>query len=650
MGQYLVDLVQGYYFWGYVGFLVGTVLFVRNAGRNDVSFPRAILVMTAAIYGGLFGARALFLLQRDPWLQHTDAYQLLVFWEGGLSWLGAPVGGAIACTLALAAVRQPFLVNLGAMAPAIALAHAISRIGCLFTGCCYGRETSVPWAIYSDALQTRVHPTQLYSMASELVAALILQTLFRKPAQRKYLLPLYGVLLAASRFFEEFFRGTPAGPELIAGLRFYQSVCIVVLALSLCGLLILWKRKVGSAVSALVAAAIIALFVLFRPVPAAVPAETRADGEPYLVMSRTLFADGLRPWVKQRERQGFRIILKTWDTVPSNEDMQTWIRENATEECRYALLVGDCAAKGEWADAAWQMPTVPLGKDDVSDGAYGDLNGDGLPELGVGRFPVRTSEELACLVAKVADYEARPLPEGTRQAVVWIGAGGFEEVSGRMRAGLRDLMPPWLVPLVITGGGTPLRQPTEFLEALASPSFMSVVVSHGSFRDLSVGEGEGPGVNLTVEDVARLQGGHPSAPMFLLSCRAGKFDTEDERGRGLGETFCLHPAGPVTVVAATKSTNALVNYLFARAIAAQLAQRPAKLDSAGDLLRLVQRQLAGPGTGLNDPALMQDEVAAQIMSAGAAKDGVPPEEPKNLTEDVAAYALLGDPAARLWFP
>jgi len=650
MGQYLVDLVQGYYFWGYVGFLVGTVLFVRNAGRNDVSFPKAILVMTASIYGGLFGARALFLLQRDPWLQHTDPYQLLVFWEGGLSWLGAPVGGAIACALALVVVRRPLLINLGAMAPAIALAHAISRVGCLFTGCCYGRPTSVPWAIYSDTVQARVHPTQIYSMASELVTVLILQTLFLKPALRKYLAPLYCVLLSASRFFEEFYRGTPAGPELISGLRFYQSVCIVVLAFSLCGLLILWNKKVGTAVSVLVATATVALFVFFRPVPVAVPAETRAEGEPYLVMTRAVFADGLRPWVKLREQQGFRVILKTWDTVPSNEDVRTWIRQNATENCRYALLVGDCSARGENEDALWQMPALALGKDDISDGAYGDINGDGMPELAVGRFPVRTPEELACLVAKVADYEARPLSGNSRQAIIWIGAAGFEEISRRMVSGLRDLTPPWLTPLLITDAGNRMRQPTEFLEAQANPSFMSIVVSHGSYRDLSVGEGEGPGVNLTVEDVARLQGGHPSAPMFLLSCRAGKFDTEDERGRSLGETFCLHPAGPVTVVAATKSTNALVNYLFARAIAVQLTHRPAGLDSAGDLVRLVQCQLAGSGTGLNDPSLMQDETAAQILSAGAAKDGVPPEEPKDLVEDVAAYILLGDPAARLWFP
>ena len=32
-------------------------------------------------------------------------------------------------------------------APGIALGHVIGRLGCLFAGCCYGKPTSVSWAI-----------------------------------------------------------------------------------------------------------------------------------------------------------------------------------------------------------------------------------------------------------------------------------------------------------------------------------------------------------------------------------------------------------------------------------------------------------------------------------------------------------------------
>ncbi len=42
-----------------------------------------------------------------------------------------------------------------------------------------------------------------------------------------------------------------------------------------------------------------------------------------------------------------------------------------------------------------------------SDAKYGDLDDDGIPDLPVGRFPVRTAAELANIVEKIGDYEAR---------------------------------------------------------------------------------------------------------------------------------------------------------------------------------------------------------------------------------------------------
>ena len=39
----------------------------------------------------------------------------------------------------------------------------------------------------------------------------------------------------------------------------------------------------------------------------------------------------------------------------------------------------------------WSPPAYGLF---CSDSAYGDVNGDGLPEIAVGRLPVRTSDQL----------------------------------------------------------------------------------------------------------------------------------------------------------------------------------------------------------------------------------------------------------------
>jgi len=265
MEQYLLNLPKHYYFWGCVGFLIGTTLSVYNITRTGIRFRVAVVMMAAAIWGGLVGSRLLFLIEKDRLHSLADLARVFLVWKGGLSWLAGPPLGALAAAVVLLLARAPVMESLGAAFPGIALSHAVSRIGCLVHGCCYGRPTTLPWAIYSERLQTYVHPTQVYSMLAELIVAATLQVLFRKPPLRKYLFPLYGILLASHRFVTESFRGTSPGPELITGLRFHQSICILVLAVSICGLALLWDRKRGLLISGLVAASTGIFFTVFNP-------------------------------------------------------------------------------------------------------------------------------------------------------------------------------------------------------------------------------------------------------------------------------------------------------------------------------------------------------------------------------------------------
>ena len=128
-------------------------------------------------------------------------------------------------------------------APGIALGHIVGRLGCLMAGCCFGRPTSVPWAItFRDpaalanagtTLGVPLHPTQLYEAAAEaLILALLL--VFEHKARPfpgrtfwTYML-LYGI----SRFVIEFYRGDPRG--LVFGvLSTSQFISMVLVPLSL---------------------------------------------------------------------------------------------------------------------------------------------------------------------------------------------------------------------------------------------------------------------------------------------------------------------------------------------------------------------------------------------------------------------------------
>ena len=175
MAQSFIDLIGGYWFWGGLGFLAGGALAVRNLVKQKMPFPTAVVLVTAAIYGGLLFSRIHCVLTENPRLFFINPFLALAFWQGSLYWQGGAIGGVLVVALGCLFIKRSFWETIGAMAPPLALAHAICRFGCLSEGCCYGRPCSLPWAIYSGRLAAMVHPTQVYSMAAELLVFIFLQ-------------------------------------------------------------------------------------------------------------------------------------------------------------------------------------------------------------------------------------------------------------------------------------------------------------------------------------------------------------------------------------------------------------------------------------------------------------------------------------------
>jgi phosphatidylglycerol:prolipoprotein diacylglycerol transferase len=136
-------------------------------------------------------------------------------------------------------------------APGIALGHVIGRIGCLMAGCCYGRQTNVPWAItFTDPfaaanvgtpLNVPLHPTQLYEAGAELLILIFLLLTERKGrpfAGRTFW--GYMFLYAVSRFIIEFYRADERG--VIMGLSTSQFISVLLAPLSVFMLIRLRRR------------------------------------------------------------------------------------------------------------------------------------------------------------------------------------------------------------------------------------------------------------------------------------------------------------------------------------------------------------------------------------------------------------------------
>jgi phosphatidylglycerol---prolipoprotein diacylglyceryl transferase len=146
--------------------------------------------------------------------------------------------------------KMPMWTVTDVFAPGIALGHVVGRLGCLFAGCCFGRPSTVPWAItfHNDFAHQNVgtplgiplHPTQLYEAGAELLILGILLALERRgrtyPGRTFW---TYMLLYGISRFVIEFYRGDPRGMVGTFSTSQFVSILIVPLAI----IMLLWLAR-----------------------------------------------------------------------------------------------------------------------------------------------------------------------------------------------------------------------------------------------------------------------------------------------------------------------------------------------------------------------------------------------------------------------
>ena len=134
----------------------------------------------------------------------------LLFSRGGLSWFGGFTGGVVAGLWVMHRKRLPKIAILAAATPALAIGHAIGRIGCFLVGDDYGRPTNLPWAVaFPEGLPPTtvpVHPTQLYEALALVPLAYLLFRWRRQGRADQVVLGAYLVLAGAIRFAIEFIR------------------------------------------------------------------------------------------------------------------------------------------------------------------------------------------------------------------------------------------------------------------------------------------------------------------------------------------------------------------------------------------------------------------------------------------------------------
>ena len=229
---------------GFLSAVFWTLHEAKRAGLDHELLPDAAFRI---LIGAILGAR-LFYVLLSPGRFLDNPLEILMFWKGGLVFSGGLVGGTLLGVLYGLRKKQPILRWMDCIAPAVALGQALGRLGCFSAGCCYGRETDLPWAVtFSDPVCLAptglpLHPTQLYHAASVFLIFLVLlavRSRLTTPGRRT---GLFLVLFATARVIIEQFRADFRG-DLNGFLGGVTPTQITALAFFVLGMYLLCRKS-----------------------------------------------------------------------------------------------------------------------------------------------------------------------------------------------------------------------------------------------------------------------------------------------------------------------------------------------------------------------------------------------------------------------
>ncbi|HEX8650886.1 MAG TPA: C25 family cysteine peptidase [Pyrinomonadaceae bacterium] len=279
------------------------------------------------------------------------------------------------------------------------------------------------------------------------------------------------------------------------------------------------------------------------------------NGADFLIITERSFRDSVQPLAELRRSQGLQVSVVDVEDVYDefsfgahspqairdfiNRAVQGWQRAP-----HYLLLVGDATydprnylAQGD-NDL---MPTkmVYAGTmETASDDWLADLDGDGIPELAVGRLPVRTSQEADTIINKIVSFS----PASAGQGALLVAdrnddQNNFEAASQNVQS----LLPAGTQVQVINRGNQDTGMVhNQIINGINQGPLVVNYYGHGS-----VGLWTGSGL-LNTADAETLTNG-TRLPLFtMMTCLNGFF--QDVNGESMSEALLKAPQGGAIAV------------------------------------------------------------------------------------------------------
>ncbi|MFA6450445.1 MAG: C25 family cysteine peptidase [bacterium] len=412
-------------------------------------------------------------------------------------------------------------------------------------------------------------------------------------------------------------------------------------------------------------------------------ADLRAEtnGADYLVIAPAAFEAALQPLLDYRASEGFRVAFVSSEDVVSEYEMFASGSEQfrnfvsfayyhwARPAPKYLVIAADAPPQGATSTEPLQIPTglmntiyeysdTPKDKSKnadknakrpqeliATDGVYADMDGDGLPDIAVGRLPADNDAELSSMIRKILSYEKNP-PSGLwkRRITLFASEGNFGSIDQLLekmfKAMVRNNINP-MYDLNMTYANpsmpyffVPDRFNEKIIERLNEGSLIANYVGHGLtdvLDDVHWNNKRYP--IMRSSDVSKLDMGGRSPFLLIIACLTGNYDAV---GRdSISELIMKNEKGPVGVISASvvsqPTCNGIISKEFADAI---FMHRTPRIGDAFDTSR----------RGIFDGKKDEDRKLIDKFANTLYKR---PEVIRHNREAVYMYNLLGDPATRI---
>mgnify|MGYP001609334928 CR=1 FL=1 len=219
-----------------LGFFVGFKMLLFYGKKSSFS-PALIETLTFWVFiFSLIGARLFYVL--ISWQEFaSNPLDIFKIWQGGLVFWGGFLAGALTVIIFSIKNKMPLWKLADVFAPALAIGHALGRIGCFFAGCCYGKNTdSFLGVVFPENCLAptgiKLIPTQILSSILLFILFLILVIFWKRKKFNGQIFLIYTVFFSVGRFFMEFLRGDFRG-NLILGITPTQIVSVLIFIISI---------------------------------------------------------------------------------------------------------------------------------------------------------------------------------------------------------------------------------------------------------------------------------------------------------------------------------------------------------------------------------------------------------------------------------